>query len=335
MKKSALSIITAVFIFAGCSSKNTFHPKEIVGEISFDGSLPSKIVDRTTVSALLENREFITKKDGLVKKKLPKGYKVLNETKEGYIIAYLKGNLKLIDKDGKSLFEKEFENPVASATFKNGFLAIVFANNRLFLMNINSDEVYFDTKLEPVYALDSRIANPVFLNDLVIYPTLDGRLLIIDITHKKILRDIVISNEKYFNNVIFLKVIKNRLIAATNTKVLSINPKSINIYAAADIRDILFLKDRVYIFTKDARVVLTDTDLHVLKERKFPFAIFSGYIYGEFIYLIEKGGYVIALDKDLRSVNFYKLPDEIDDLLFTAKDRLYYKDYYFKLNTKK
>ena len=334
-KRALLLSIAAAFIFTGCSNKSVFEPKEVAGEISYDGTLPSSITDKTIYSALLKNREFITKKDGFIEKKLPENYKILNENDGEYIIADEEGNIKIITKDGETLFEKSFNDIVASATKRGDFLAIVFANNRLFLIDTKNEEVYFDEKLEPVYALDSRIANPAFLNDLIIYPTLDGRLIITDITHRKILRDLVISSEKYFNNVIFLKVIKNRLIAATNTKVMSINPKSINIYGASDVKDLLFLEDRVYIFTKDGKIVLTDPDLHILKEKKFPFAIFSGYIYGEFIYLIEKGGYVIAVDRDLRTANFYKLPDKIEDLLFTAGDKLYYKDYYFQLNTQK
>lgn len=44
--------------------------------------------------------------------------------------------------------------------------------------------------------------------------------------------------------------------------------------------------------------MLTDADLKVLKERKFPSA-FAGTIHGDFIYMIEKGGYIIATDLDL------------------------------------
>ncbi len=339
MKKSSLLVSISIFLialFGGCSHKNYFEPEKVAGEVRYDGRLPSSIIDRTIVSALLENGAFITKKDGLVKKKLPKGFRVLNEGKDYYIVADKGGNLKILSKNDLSVIhEKSFKEIVAAAALKDSLLAIVFADNRLYLYDINDQEEYFNEKLDDVYALDSRIANPAFLNDLVIYPTLDGRLIITDITHKKIIRDLVISSEKYFNNVIFLKVIGNRLIAATNTKVMSIDPKGINIYGESEIKDIIFLADRVYIFTKDGKIVLTTPDLRVLKEKKYPFAIFSGVIYGEFIYAIEKGGYVIAVDKDLITENYFKLPDPIEDLLFTAGDRLYYQDYYFKLNTSK
>ncbi len=335
MKKLSLLLLASfIIIFSGCSHKNYFEPEKIAGEVRYDGRLPSPIVDRAIVSALLENGMFITKNDGLIKKKLPDGFRVINENDDRYIIADKSGNIKIVSKnDLNVLHEKNFKDIVASATLKDDLLAVIFANNRLYLYDINENEEYFNEKLDNVYALDSRIANPAFLNDLVIYPTLDGRLIITDITHKKIIRDLVISSEKYFNNVIFLKVIGNRLIAATNTKVMSIDPKGINIYGESEIKDIIFLEDRVYIFTKDGKIVLTTPNLKVLKERKYPFAIFSGVIYGEFIYAIEKGGYVIAVDKDLITENYFKLPDPIEDLLFTAGDRLYYQDYYFKLNT--
>jgi len=336
MKKlSFLLPFFLLFVLTGCSHKNYFEPEKVAGEVRYDGALPAQIVDRTVVSATLENGEFITKKEGLVKKKLPKGFRVVNENDDNYIAADRSGNIKILSKEGKIVYEKSFKDIVASASLKDNLLAIVFANNRLYLYDTDSEEEYFNEKLDNVYALDARVANPAFLNDLVIYPTLDGRLIITDIAHKKIIRDLVISNEKYFNNVIFLKVIGNRLIAATNTKVMSIDPKGINIYGEAEIKDIIFLEDRVYIFTKDGRIVLTTPNLKILKEKKYPFAIFSGVIYGEFIYAIEKGGYVIAVDKDLITENYFKLPDPIESILFTAGDKLYYKDYYFKLNTQK
>ncbi|MCD8477922.1 MAG: hypothetical protein LRY68_08530 [Sulfurospirillum sp.] len=66
-----------------------------------------------------------------------------------------------------------------------------------------------------------------------------------------------------------------------------------------------------------------------LKDRKFTFATFTGTIYGNFIYMIEKGGYVIATDIDLISTNVYKLPDEIESNVFTTEDTLYYKKSFF------
>ena len=47
-----------------------------------------------------------------------------------------------------------------------------------------------------------RISDPIFLNDLIVFPSLDGRLLVMDINQKRILRDIAISDKRIFNNEI-------------------------------------------------------------------------------------------------------------------------------------
>lgn len=178
------------------------------------------------------------------------------------------------------------------------------------------------------------MAAPYFLSGLVLFPTLDGKVVIIDKTSGKIIRDVVISSERFFNNVIFLDVLGDRLVAATAKRVISINPQS-TVFLDADVKDVILLENRVFVFTKDGRIVLTDADLKVLKERKFLFATFSGVIHGEFVYVVEKNGYMIATDLDLITTNVYELPSDIDAKMFTTKDTIYFDDRYFKLNATK
>ncbi len=175
------------------------------------------------------------------------------------------------------------------------------------------------------------------MNELVIFPTLDGKLLVVDTNEKKVVRDVVVSSEKNFNNVIFFNIIGNKLVAATPTKVVSINPTFAN-FLDADVVDIIFIKDGIYIFTKDGRIILTDTDLKVLKEKKFPFARFVGVIYGKFIYAIEKEGYLIATDVNLASSNvfqfsapFYGLSSTIEGFVYTSGDSRCYDNKQIKL----
>ena len=192
-------------------------------------------------------------------------------------------------------------------------------------MNLQGDDVY---------AVDSRIATPYFLNSLIIYPTLDGKLLIVDGKNYKVIRTVVVSSEKFFGNIIYLGVLGNRLVAATKKRVLSISPKSMGLLDE-DVKDVIVLKNRVFVFTKDGSVLLCNADLKVLKRRKFPFAVFAGVIYGDFVYMIERGGYLIATDVDLISTNIYKMPDNIDSFLFFTKNALYYQNKYFKLSKKR
>jgi len=214
-----------------------------------------------------------------------------------------------------------------------GVVALILSTNRLMLIDIKSNKEILNSKQDDVYALDSRMASPYFLNSLIIFPTLDGKLLIANSKSGKIIKNVVVGDEKFFGNIIYLGVLENRLVAATRKRVISINPKSMGILDV-DVKDVVVLKNRVFVFTKDGTVILCNADLKVLKKKKFPFAVFAGAIYGDFVYMIERGGYLIATDVDLISTNIYKMPDNIDSYLFFTKNALYYKDKYFKLNQK-
>ena len=328
-----LSFIVLALAFTGCGTKRQyFQPETLSGKIHYDGSLPSSMVDSIREGATLENGQVITKQ-GLTNVVLPAGMTFLGESNGRYIGAAVCGDLVIVDEAKKVLFKHSFNGVVASAALKGNLLALIMGSNELVLVNINDGKHLLHVKQDNVSVLDSRIASPYFLGDLVVFPTLDGKLVIVDEKSQKVIRDIVVSSDKFFGNIIYLQVLGDRLVAATKSKVVSINPKTMAFYDA-DVKDVIVLENRIFIFTKDGRVILTDADLRVLKERKFPFATFAGTIHGNFIYMIEKTGYIIATDLDLVSTNVYKMPDGIEAHMFTTKDTLYYKNNFFKLNQK-
>ena len=332
--KILLSLFVVLLVMSGCGTKRQyFEPETLSGKVSYDGSLPGTIIDSVRDGATLSNGQIITKK-GLSTVVLPEGFVYLSEDKGRYVAASKCGELNILDANKKILFTQKFDITVASATLKEDILALVLGSNELILIDIKGGKQVLHLKQDNVFVLDSRIAAPYFLGDLIVFPTLDGKLVIVDEKTKKPIRDVVVSNEKFFGNIIYLQVLGDRLVAATKSKVVSINPKSMA-FLEVDVKDVIVLENRVFVFTKDGRVILTDADLKVLKERKFPFATFAGTIHGDFIYMIEKGGYIIATDLDLISINVYKLPDEIETHMFTTGDTLYYKGHFFKLNRKK
>jgi len=332
--KIVFSLLALLLVVSGCGTKRQyFEPEALAGKVSYDGSLPGSIVDAVRDGATLSNGQVITKK-GLSNVVLPEGFVYLGEDQGRYVAASKCGALQIVDASKKVLFTKECSVSVASASLKANILALILGSNELILIDINDGKEMMHLKQDNVYVLDSRIAAPYFLGDLIVFPTLDGKLVIVDAQSKKPIRDVVVSNEKFFGNIIYLQVLGDRLVAATKSKVVSISPKSIS-FLEKEVKDVIVLENRIFVFTKDGRVILADADLRVIKERKFPFATFAGTIYGDFIYMIEKGGYVIATDLDLVSTNVYKLPDEIESHIFTTGDALYYKDHFFKLNRKK
>jgi len=325
--------IVSLFIFQGCGTKRQyFKPKDISHSISYDGTLPASIVDVTRGGATLANGEVITK-NGVKNIKLPVNFSFLGGDNGKYLIASGDGRFEILDDSSKVLYKRKFETQVVAASIKKSMVALILSTNRLMLIDIKSNKEILNSKQDDVYALDSRMASPYFLNSLIIFPTLDGKLLIANSKSGKIIKNVVVGDEKFFGNIIYLGVLENRLVAATRKRVISINPKSMGILDV-DVKDVVVLKNRVFVFTKDGTVILCNADLKVLKKKKFPFAVFAGAIYGDFVYMIERGGYLIATDVDLISTNIYKMPDNIDSYLFFTKNALYYKDKYFKLNQK-
>ncbi len=307
-------------------------PEEVAGAVDFDGKLPAPIVDVLREGATLQNGQFISEQ-GLEPYKLPKGYLFIKRSGDYYLAADKCHTVVVINaKSKKRVFTKDFKMkaPVA-ANYKDGKLALVFDNDSLLLLDTTTGQTIYSSTQSPDIAVDTKIANPYFLGKLVIFPTLDGKIVVVDSESGKELRTLIVGTHKYFNNVIFLDVIDEKLIAATPNKIISVTPQFTN-SLDVELSDVLYVKNRVYLLTKDGRIILTDPELNPLKERKFNFAHYTGAIYGEFIYLIEKSGYIIAVDKDLRAANVFELPEAIDNYIFTAHDTLYYDDKYFRLN---
>jgi len=320
-----------VFLFFGCSSKSYFEPKTVAGSVNYSGSVVTPIVDTTRDGATLEDGRVITKKSGMIQNlRLPQGFRYVSENDTSIVAADIYGDVYVISKsDSKILHKLKFDAQILSATLKNNLLAMVDANNNILLYDINQHKLLYKERLHEAVAVDTRLANPLFINDLIVYPTLDGRLLIMNMYEKRVLRDIAISDNDIFNNVIFLGVKQDVLIAATRTKVISVTTSSIKRYKVG-VKDIIYDDSgRVYVFTKDGRVVLLTNTLQKLNELKLPNAIFSAVFESDSkIYAVEKTGYLIEIAKDLSSYTVKELSDDIEVPVIGFKNRVYIGDKY-------
>ena len=331
--KNLLAVLVTVFLFAGCSSKSYFEPKVVAGTASYNGSVVTPIVDQTRSGATLADGRVITKRSGLLQTgRLPKGFRYINDNETSLIAVDIYGDVDILSKSDFSLIHKaKFDSQILSATLKGNYLALVDANNNIILYDISSSSVIYKEQLHDAVAVDTRLANPLFLNDIVVYPTLDGRLLIMNIYEKRVIRDIAISDNDIFNNVIFLEVSGDVLIAATRSKVISVTTNDIKTYKIG-VKDIVYDQDKVYVFTKDGRVVLLTNSLQKINELKLPNAVFSGAFLGKSkIYAVEKTGYLIAIAKDLSSYQVKELSDKIEAPVFGAEDKVYIGDKYIIL----
>ncbi len=334
MSKIYLSIaFTCILFLSGCGTKRQyFEPQKVAGDVEYTNSLPSSIVALSKYGATLGNGKFITK-DGLSNIKLDEGFSYFGEFDNRYISTNKEGQLHVMNKNGEKIYKKAFPLEIVSASIKDNILAAIDSSNTLYLVDTQKDKVYFAKKQDKIYAVDSRIAAPHFLNTLVIFPTLDGKLVIVDWKEAKFIRDVVLSSEPFFNNIIYLNVVNNRLVAATSKRAISIAPKS-TAFFDDNIKDFFVIEKELVLLTQDGRVIFLDEDLKTKREHKFLFAVLLAATYKNDLYLVERNGYLIKSDIYFKNIQVYKFPEEIDELLFLGGSSIYYDDNLIRLDAK-
>jgi len=330
--KIAVLAFSLLFFISGCSEKHYFEPEDIKGRIQYDGELPAEIVEVGYSGATLKNGQVITQ-TGLQNYRLPKDYHFVNSYKDLVVAAGdCRPNI-VYNKRTNEIIKLNLKRRIVAAMFipETTKLAFVLEGNSYGLYDFKEQKIVSKYQSDKAISADIRIANPMLLADLILIPTLDGKLVIMEKKGGKRVREIVVGKGEDFNNIIFLKVIGNRLVAATPHRIISVSPKIMDAQNI-EISDVIFVQDGIYILSKDGTIYLCDESLKILAEKKLPFAHFVGAIYGEFIYVVEKEGYIIALDLNLASANIFEIPDEIENWFYSTKDTFYYEKYFFKLH---
>ncbi|WP_187934400.1 plasminogen-binding protein pgbA C-terminal domain-containing protein [Helicobacter pylori] len=232
-----------------------------------------------------------------------------------------------------------------SASVKGNLLAVVLADNSANLYDITSQKLLFSEKGSPSATINSLMAMPIFMDTVVVFPMLDGRLLVVDYVHGNPtpIRNIVISSDKFFNNITYLIVDGNNMIASTGKRILSVVSGQEFNYDG-DIIDLLYDKGTLYVLTLDGQILQMDKSLRELNSVKLPFASLNTIVLNNNkLYSLEKRGYVIEVDlNDFDSYNVYKTPtigsfkffssNRLDKGVFYDKNRVYYDRYYLDYN---
>lgn len=327
-----LIAIFSLLAFSGCSTKQVFKPtKDTLGSWKYEDDLNESIVDVTSNSALLEDGSVLAK-DKVIDLNISTDKERLIGVSDKWIItSQIDGNLTLISRYNKSLRDRfDLKKTVAAASVKDDLLAVVFASNELAIYSISTKKILFHSEGNAPLVVNAKIVNPYFLDDLVLFLTLDGKIVIVNSKEKKILRSIIVSSADNFNNITAFSVVGNNLVAATGYKLLSLANKEIR--EPYEIRNMKYDKDGIYIATKDGQVINLTPTLQVKAKIKFPFAHFLGMIVNDKkVYLLEKEGYIIALSKDLASYDLYNVSISKDSYVYVGDKAFYVDDEYFSI----
>jgi len=328
--KLLLIALSAFVLFTGCSSKNRFEPENVASSIKVTGRLDSSVAQISRSGANLEDGQAISIINGLEPFKIDDGYRIVGANDE-YICASSNGGLLKLYKNRDLVSEFNFSKNVAAASANENFLAVLFVNNDIALYSKDSKELIFKQSGDDVIAVDTRVAQPQFLNDLILYATLDGKIIILNSETKKPIRSIVLSDQPYFNNIIYMKMYDNVLIAATGSTLYSLTDRESR--KDISVRDVSFGEDGLYVATKEGEVLKLSRTLEEEGKLKFDFAHFLGMVVSDHLYLAEKEGYIVVVNKVFASHEIYEAP--LNNSRFFASDKaFYFDDVYIDLSAK-
>ena len=203
--KHFLILLSALFLLTACGSKKYFEPENVKSTLKIEkSSLSSTIKSMNRDGATLEDGTIITR-DGVSKFKLPENFNFLNTSNTGKVLATnYKDTLLIGNKEFK------FDNIVVAASLKDNKLAVLYSDNSIELLDVNTKKTLFKEYLTVSLANDTRIANPHFMGNLILFPTLNGKIIIVSSITNKSVKNISVDLDKQFNNIIFLKVIEDK-----------------------------------------------------------------------------------------------------------------------------
>jgi len=318
-------IFILAFVFSGCSSKQYFEPKKVDGNYTTSiEDIDYSIIDHNSDGATLEENHFISK-DGLETTTLKDGFSFIN--KIGNTILAADQNLTLqIIKNNKESKEIHFDKNIASASIKNNLLAIGFIDNSIILYDLNTKETIFKEYLKKSSLNDTKVANPVFLDSVILYPTLDGKIMIVDMEKKKVIKNINLDPNSDVNNIIYLTTVDESLVAASTYKLFSFVDGKVNV-KDFNIKQIVVKNNYIYVATLEGEIIKLDLKLNVIKKQKFKFANFHSLgITNNNIYALESQSFLIQISDDFNTTKVYNLYFDEDEKSIIKNDKLYFED---------
>ncbi|NOR56320.1 MAG: hypothetical protein GQ531_08935 [Sulfurovum sp.] len=323
MQKHALLAVTLfALLFSGCSSKKYFEPANTFSASSVSHSYGSSIVEVSREGGTLKNGQYLAK-SGVHKITLGEGYRFLNENNRYVLATNTQGILRVIDKKtGKSVNDIVMNVPVVSASVRGSMIAYVLNSNTFGVYSLSSKSKIIENRSEKVFAIDTRAASPMFIENLVVLPMLDGKLVIINVADTSSAKVVYISSETIFNNVIYLGRMQNTMIAASPKRLITLGGAG-RLEYKANISEVAINAGRIYVFSKEGKIIALNSNLDEVASKKFKFAHFAGAsAFGGRVYALDQQGSLIVLNPALTKFKVYDV-GAVSEAVFMSGSKLY------------
>lgn len=325
--KYILVSLLSVFLFTACSGKKYFEPEDTSSNIELnEKSIPATIKSFNKIGATLEDNKVITK-NGISQNELPEGFEFLNLTEDGRIIA-----TNYIDKILIGNQERKVSEVVVSASLRNEKLALIYSNNSMELIDINTNKTLFKEYLPISLANDTRITNPFFMGNLILFPSLNGRVIIVSSVNNEAVRNISVDPDSQFNNIIYIGVIESNqtLIVASPNRVVSISPRDV-ISKEYDLRDIIVNNNDIYIATIDGQIIKLNATLDQVAKKKYKYAKIHALAFSDSLYAVESQGFLINIDENFDKDVIYDFSFDNEERMIAIGNKIYFGSDYITL----
>lgn len=325
--KYILTSLLSLFLFTACSGKKYYEPEDVSSNIELNKeSMSSSISSMNKIGGTLNNKQVITK-NGISSYELPEGFDFLNITEDGRIIATNYIDKILIGKE-----ERVVKDVVVAASLKNEKLALVYSSNTIELLDINTSKTLFKEYLPLSLANDTRITNPYFMGNLILFPTLNGKVIIVSSSNNESIKNISVDPDNEFNNIISLNVIESTqtLIVASPNKIVSISPKEI-LSKDYEIRDIIVNKENIYLATIDGQIIKLTANLDQVAKKKYKYAKIHALAFTDSLYAVESQGYLINIKDDFSEDTIYNFGFDNEERMIAIGNKVYFGSKYITL----
>lgn len=322
-----LASLVSLFLLTACSGKQYFEPEETSSNIELnEESISSDIKAINKIGATLEDSRFITK-NGISKEELPEGFEFINLTEDGKVIA-----TNYIDKILIGSQEVKVSDVVVAASLKDEKLALIYSNNSMELLDINTNKTLFKEYLPLSLANDTRIANPFFMGNLILFPSLNGRVIIVSNVNNEAVRNISVDPDSQFNNIIYLDVIESSqtLIVASGHRVVAISPREV-ISKEYDLRDIIVKNEEIYIATIDGQIIKLNATLDEVAKKKYKYAKIHALAFSDSLYAVESQGFLINIDENFEKETIYDFSFDNEERMIAIGNKIYFDSSYITL----
>ena len=325
--KYILVSLLSVFLFTACSGKKYFEPEDTSSNIELnEKSIPATIKSFNKIGATLEYNKVIIK-NGISQNELPEGFEFLNLTEDGRIIA-----TNYIDKILIGNQERKVSEVVVAASLRNEKLALIYSNNSMELIDINTNKTLFKEYLPISLANDTRITNPFFMGNLILFPSLNGRVIIVSSVNNEAVRNISVDPDSQFNNIIYIGVIESNqtLIVASPNRVVSISPRDV-ISKEYDLRDIIVNNNDIYIATIDGQIIKLNATLDQVAKKKYKYAKIHALAFSDSLYAVESQGFLINIDENFDKDVIYDFSFDNEERMIAIGNKIYFGSDYITL----